>query len=478
MNRYAAVLFLSCAAVGCQDVEKPAVVLTQAQWQEVQKHLLTKEPQPKYRVGAKFADKIELIGFDVTEPLVAGKPTTFTWYWRALEDVGDNWKVFVHFDATKKAFRQNLDHVPVDEMYPTSRWKQGQIIEDIQKVTLRGDWPPGEAIPYIGFYRGTQRMQPTGTAQTTREKQPRVIGPTLKVQGSAPPATPTPSYTLRSIPAAPEPALDGKLDDDVWANLPSLSLVPFGNAPKTNTNVKAFVTGDALYIGATMDDTNAWGTFKDRDADTWTEEVLEIFIDVDGDSKDYLELQITPMNTVFDANFKTRLGTGKGSREDQINEARTFNLENLQSSVFVDGTVNNPDDNDKSWSAEIKIPLASLPGIQLPLTPSASWSVNVYRFDRPDPKTTHGYGWSTAPRGDFHQVDKFGKWTISGAAKPLVANPIVPSVANPVAPPVANPVIRQMSDEQLKKRFSDRLRRSQTVDVSTKLEEARTRKPK
>lgn len=416
MKRQLIPFLFPLALTACQDVEQPTVVLTQEQWAEVQKHILTEEPQPKYRVGARFGDKIELIGFDLTEPLIAGKPATFTWYWRALEDVSENWKVFVHLDSSARPFRQNLDHVPVKDMFPTNRWKKGNIVKDIQQVTLRPDWPGGAAIPYVGFYRGDQRLKPGGPAPLTQEAQPRVIGPTLQVQGSAASEEPKPTYSLRALKNEDTTiTVDGKLDEAFWEKLPKLTLFPFGNAPKSATIVQAAITEDALLLGAQLEDAHIWGTLQNRDDQTWTEEVLELFLDVNGDGEDYLELQVTPQGTVFDANFKKRLGRGEGSREDQIAAAKAFNLEGLEVKVNVDGTLNNDADQDKGWTVELKIPLASIPAMTTPVSPKSRWAVNVYRFDRPAPKTTHAYGWSTGPRGDFHQVDKFGAWEVTSA---------------------------------------------------------------
>jgi hypothetical protein len=221
-----------------------------------------------------------------------------------------------------------------------------------------------------------------------------------------------------------------------------LGLLPFAGAPELPTTVRAFITDSDLWIGARMQDERVWGERKNRDDETWKEEVLEIFIDVNGDGNDYLELQITPLGTIFDANFKKRLGFGEGSREEQINAAKAFNIEGLESAIHVDGTVNKDDDKDTAWMAELKIPLSSIPGIAEG-GPKANdnWAVNVYRFDRPAKGKTFAYGWSTEPRGDFHQVDKFGSWRVSPAVQ------------------LKRPVITQEVMEQIKKNVDLKVRK-------------------
>jgi len=94
----------------CQQVEEPTTVLTQQQWKQVEDNLLTEEPTPKYKTGAIFDGKLELIGFDVSEPVTPGEEVTFTWYWRCKEKIAKNWQIFVHFDSEVRPFRQNLDH--------------------------------------------------------------------------------------------------------------------------------------------------------------------------------------------------------------------------------------------------------------------------------------------------------------------------------------------------------------------------------
>lgn len=405
------VLALSTCLAACQEVDQPKTTLTQKQWQEVKRHIDPKQVDPEYPIGAKFGDKIELIGFDVSKPLVAGKPSTFTWYWKALDDIDDNWKVFVHFDSSKKAYRQNLDHHPLDGLYQTSRWKKGQVIEDVQKVTLNGNYPAGQAVPYIGFYKGNQRLPIKNGVKKTDDR--RVIGPPLTIKnpndkGRAAKELPTYSPAEVDQAALEKAKVDGKLDEDFWKKAKPISLEPFGAAPDLHTKVYVLRGKDHLLVGARMPDERVWSKLDKRDADTWTEEVFEMYIDKDRDGKDYLEMQINPLGTVFDAHFAQRLGRGKGSRDEQIDRARAWNMKGLESAVYVEGTVNDDSDKDTAWSVELKIPYTSIPGIDQAPKDGESWAVDFYRYDRPDDKRTYAYAWSKPNGGSFHQVERFG----------------------------------------------------------------------
>lgn len=412
---------LMMTSVACQEVDTPSTVLTRQQWERVQKHLLKSEPTPQHKLNIDFGDQIELIGLDVSGPLEAGKEATLTWYWRAKQDIKADWRIFVHFDSqSDKSYRQNLDHHPVDEIFRTSKWKKDMIIEDVQKVRLNADWPKGEAIPYIGLYRGQERLPVVDKSK--QDGVNRAIGPKLEIVSGAAPNqggdkasknddASFPRYAARSISSADAKlTVDGELNEAVWNKLPVMRLGPLGNAPAKESWAKLLYTEDALYIAAYLQDEQIWGSLKDRDSDTWNEEVFEVFIDPDGDGADYLELQVTPNNVIFDAHFLKQLGRGEGSRQEQIDRARAFNLEGLQSAVKIDGTVNKEDDEDKSWTIELKLPFAKLPGAQGKApTPGQSWSVNLYRFDRPRKGQTFAYAWSTQASRSFHEVAKYGK---------------------------------------------------------------------
>jgi hypothetical protein len=207
--------------------------------------------------------------------------------------------------------------------------------------------------------------------------------------------------------------IDGKLDESAWKGAARTLLggTRGGPGPKVGqTWFKVLYDDKNIYFALHAKDPDAWGSLQTRDSETWTEEVLEIFIDPDGDAKDYVELQITPMNVIFDARFPAKLGKGKGSREEQINAAKSWNSK-LVSAVSIDGTLNNPSDVDKSWTAEISIPIADLPGP--PPKAGTSWKLNVYRFDKARDKEgkpgTAQTAWAWAqPRGSFHNVERFG----------------------------------------------------------------------
>lgn len=441
-------LFLLCCGLwcgACQESKEPTTTLTQAQWEEVRLHIAQAPPaKVAHAVGANYGEKIELIGIDI-EPEVpkAGQEMTVTYHWKALASMEINWQVFVHFDHKgPPPTRQGLDHHPVRDLYQTTRWEPGQIVKDIQKVRVRGDYPDGDAVLWVGLWDPSsgKRLPLTNKDKVTNDGSDRVKAATLKVAGkkggAGKPAAKDRPKVHMARPLEGEIAVDGKLDEAAWAKAARTALggTRGGPGPKVGeTWVKVLYDTENLYLGLHAADPDAWGTLKDRDAQTWTEEVLEIFIDPDGDAKDYIELQVTPNNVVFDARFKEKLGRGEGSRDDQINGAKAWNS-SMKTAVFVDGTVNNPADVDKSWSVEISIPFGDLPG-EAPKVGS-SWKINFYRFDKPrdaEGKADKGQvAWAWAqPFGSFHNVERFGTLRFVGKGGPI---DIKPTLSPPLDP--------------------------------------------
>jgi hypothetical protein len=432
MSRSAAPLlaFLFLTAFGCQETKEPTITLTQAQWEEVKKEVLTAAPEKMgHKVGADFGGKFKLLGVDVEPDKVKpGQELTLTWYFECLEETGVNYQVFVHIDHKGAgATRQGADHHPVRDLYQTSRWKKGDIVRDRQKLRLRANFPGGPATLYVGIWdpaTGRRLALKNGSA-VKNDGDNRIEAATFEVLGKkAKPAAPR-VYVARPLDGAIQ--IDGKLDDEGWKKVAQTGR--FGDTrggPQKAGITWAKVTRDDthLYVGFYGEDQDAWGELDKRDADTWTQEVFELFIDPDGDAKDYLELQITPKGTLFDARFAAKLGRGQGTRQEQIDGARAWNG-NIEFAASVDGTVNDRSDKDKSWSAEFKIPFADVPG-GAPKN-GATWKVNFYRFDAPRgddgrPGRQVAWAWSP-PLGSFHNVDRFGTLRFLGTNARLDPKP-------------------------------------------------------
>lgn len=408
----AALALLALVASGCQEYAEPT--LTPGQKKKVEAHLLAEAPTPQHPVGAIIEDQVKLIGYDVDKTKAKpGDKVTITYYIEVLaEKPGDN-KIFVHFQGRRndpKAW-MNLDHHPIEGLQPLRKFAKGQIIKDVQEFRIREDFPGGPAKVYWGLWRGNHRLKvENADADTVKvDKEGRVVLAAVQIDGK--PSTVTgdgkprlPMARSAKLAEGESITVDGKLDEPVWSRATATAkwTSPDGkDRPAPETTARFAWTPTHLYIGVEAKDDDIWSTFTERDSNTWEQEVIEVFIDADGDKKDYLELQVTPANVIFDARFERH-------RSD-LAKARAWNMKGLETAVVVDGTLNERDDTDKSYTVEMAIPVAEVPGAKAPLAHGFTWRVNLFRWDAPKKGRQQAAAFSPPVVGDFHALDRFGR---------------------------------------------------------------------
>lgn len=166
--------------------------------------------------------------------------------------------------------------------------------------------------------------------------------------------------------------IDGKLDELTWAVAPRVGRFRSIHTPDTPARhaTEAVVAWDDrnLYVAFACRDPDPWGRMKKRDDHVWEEEVVEVFLDPDGDSQNYPELEVTPDNVVVDLLIpKPRAG---------LKTAIDWNIAGLQTATgkYRGG-----------WTAEIAIPWKSLAGSGTSTAPQPGdkWRVGLYRIKRP-----------------------------------------------------------------------------------------------
>ena len=176
--------------------------------------------------------------------------------------------------------------------------------------------------------------------------------------------------------------IDGKLDEFVWSAAPQINTFhrvtvgqEFGDIPQV-TRARMVWDDEALYFAFTCRDTDIWAIYTDEDDRMWSEEVVEVFIDPDGDGRDYLEFQVNPLNAHVDLHIIS-LNPWDSSIE--------WDIDGVRNAVDVIGTVNDSSDTDVGWTAEIAIPWpAFLPQITGGERPQVGdmWRLNLYRIER------------------------------------------------------------------------------------------------
>lgn len=416
-----ALVALSMILPGCR---KPAkVILTKDQRSRIEENILKEPPAPKFPVNANFGDLIRLVGVDLSaEEIRGGQEMTITWYWECIKPVSGAWKVFVHLELPAGK-RMVLDHIPVGELYPISQWQQGEIIRDVQTFVVDKDSKAGTATFWAGIFNeeiyqargGGDRMTLKNKEDVKNDGDNRVNVARFAVQAATgQPAGKVPTLSAARIDGVV--TIDGNLDEAFWsAAKPSNA---FMNAdgrpadPEKPVIVRAVYDAENLYISFMAADDSVETPYKNRDDELWNADVVEVYLDGGADGKDYLELQVSPANVVFDALFASH-------RKPDWKEASKWTMDGLVTAATVQGTLNAPGD-DKGYTVEMKIPLAGIPGIgTVPPADGSTLRANFFRIDAKGGKVVGANAFSPAS-GDFHDLSKAGLIRFEGTGEPAV----------------------------------------------------------
>ncbi len=425
------VLSVALVAPGCR---KPAkLVLTKDQRARIQENILSEAPTPKVVLNANFGDNIRLIGVDLSaERVRPGETLTATYYWECLRETPGEWKVFVHLELPGGR-RMILDHHPVGELYPIANWKKGEMIRDVQRFTVPADAKPGLATLWAGLFNeaiyreqgGGDRMEIRNKDQVPNDGDNRVRAARFTVvAGGEATTSSTPVLVARRVEGAI--AVDGRLDEAAWKSAQRSN--PLRNAdgseaqPDLATVVMAAYDDTTLYLAFTVRDPAIESPYRNRDDELWNGDVVEVFLDPGADGKDYVELQVSPANVVFDALFESH-------RTPDWPQARSFNPKGVKSAVQVTGTLNQAGDEDSGYDVEIAIPFGDLPGMKAPPEPSATLRANFFRIEARDGKVAGAQAFSPAA-GDFHDLSKAG--LIRFEASPQAGTGISPAAVAPL----------------------------------------------
>jgi hypothetical protein len=109
---------------------------------------VTRPAAPAQALDYRFGDTLRLRGYSlVLEPET--RRLRVTLQWEALQDLDDDYLVFVHLRDTPTSLYAQADSAPRDGWYPTHLWQRGEIIEDTHTLTL-----PEGAAPPMSLYVG------------------------------------------------------------------------------------------------------------------------------------------------------------------------------------------------------------------------------------------------------------------------------------------------------------------------------------
>ncbi|MFQ6014837.1 MAG: ArnT family glycosyltransferase [Anaerolineae bacterium] len=122
-----------------------------------------KENFTKGEANANYGDLVQLIGYSPTSfRLSPGETLTVTFYWRPLRDVDQDYVFFAQLLDFEPHAWAGDDLEPAFGLYPTSWWREGDIIPVQHNIELPTDLPAGRYNIAVGVYsRQRQKRLPT-----------------------------------------------------------------------------------------------------------------------------------------------------------------------------------------------------------------------------------------------------------------------------------------------------------------------------
>ena len=205
------------------------------------------------------------------------------------------------------------------------------------------------------------------------------------------------------------PIVDGVLDDPAWQQADAIRLVrnQDGAVPRFETTARLLWDEAYLYVGFACEDTRIYATMTERDAELWHQEVVEVFVDPNGDQIGYVEIEVSPLNTLLDLYVLNRPPQPFRGMFD-------WDSVGLRSAVRVDGDPHDPGSTDRGWQVEMAIPwgdFATAP--HQPPQAGDVWRVNLYRIDQFEGQEEL-YAWSPTLCETFHVPGRFGEVVFEG----------------------------------------------------------------
>ena len=245
-----------------------------------------------------------------------------------------------------------------------------------------------------------------------------------------------PEPDLEQLPFAPRQfvcyraseslTIDGRLDEPSWKAAGWTE--PFVDiegerAPQPDFPTRATMLWDDeyFYVAANLQEPHLWGTLTARDSVIFQDNDFEVFIDPDGDTHNYFEIEINALGTVWDLMLVQPYRDGGPA-------IHAWDVAGLKSAVHLRGTINRPEDRDEGWSVEMAIPWAILaegaPGRRRPRD-GERWRVNFSRVqwqldvaansyskrrDGPTGKPLPEDNWVWSPQGaiNMHMPERWG----------------------------------------------------------------------
>jgi len=358
-------------------------------------------PPYAQKVHATLNDgEIEIVAF-YTEPLKPkhGESFKVVSFWRFKEEIPAGYKMFYHFEDPSG--EQIFVH---DRPFADGRFEELPLKKIIRDDAVIGELPlwfdSDKMVILTGFFKENARLIPEPKFNDGKDRlrlptieitKPNIVRKQLKVYAVA-------GESRHKI------KIDGKLTETFWQNAQSggkFWLTNGKNLAKQQTVVMAAMDDKYLYVAFDCEDNDVYATLTNNDDKIYDhDDVVELFLDGNGDRYDYWEIQVSAAGVKFDSSFK-----GGPRRNQDISWDS-----GIKYAVHVNGSLNKSNDTDKGWSVEIAIPWAAIKDSpHIPPKDGDVWKAYFYRIDRNGSgKSPEFSAWVPPYKGDFHYLRFMG----------------------------------------------------------------------
>ncbi|MCD9023848.1 carbohydrate-binding family 9-like protein [Cohnella silvisoli] len=184
-------------------------------------------------------------------------------------------------------------------------------------------------------------------------------------------------------------------EDGVWDRVAPTRLVDVvtGGAVQEETLVKACWDQSALYVRFECVDTYSVSQYKNRKDPLYEQDVVEMFIDEEGDCKRYMELVVSPNGVLCDLMI---------THEDE-NDPLSFKIDRAWE---VQGFEKIIEASGDRRTYTFTIPFANFS--QAPMG-GTEWRINFFRIDEEEGGERHYQAWSPTGVVNYHVADRFGR---------------------------------------------------------------------
>ncbi len=209
-------------------------------------------------------------------------------------------------------------------------------------------------------------------------------------------------------------------------------------APYLNTRVKMLWDQTGLYIFARMEEPHIWAKLLQHDSVIFQDNDFEVFLDPNGDTHEYFELELNALGTLWD------LFLIKPYR-DAHSSLNGWEAKGLRYAIGLEGTLNDPSDTDQAWCVELFMPwsaVSEMAHTPCPPQPGDYWRINFSRVqwetdivageyvkvpDKPE------FNWVWSPQGlvAMHYPERWGYlFFVSGTSGSVSMTHYPPQVEN------------------------------------------------